>query len=183
MSRIGKMPIAIPKGVDVSVAGSTVTVKGKLGTLDLGVESGVEVKHESDPQSLVVSRSANTKRHRALHGLTRALLNNMVTGVSKGFSKRLEIIGTGYNAKLANGELTLQIGFCHPVNMPIPEGLEVKVPNPTRVEITGADKQLVGQFAANVRGVRPPEVYKGKGIKYQGEIIRRKAGKALGDKK
>ncbi len=183
MSRIGKLPIPIPDGVEVKVSGKTVTVKGKLGTLDYGFESGVEVERNDEKKSLVVTRKANTKRLRALHGLTRALINNMVTGVSKGFTKNLEIVGTGYNAKHVGKEVVLQIGFCHPVHMPIPQGIEVKIDSPTRIEITGPDKQVVGQFAADIRGVRPPEVYKGKGIKYRGEHIRRKAGKALGDKK
>lgn len=183
MSRIGKLPIAVPSGVKVTVHGHSVSVTGKLGKLENTFTDAVSIALEGEGKTLVVKRKSDTKRHRALHGLTRALLSNMVTGVAQGFTKKLEIIGTGYNAKVANKELVLQIGFCHPVNLPIPEGLDIKVPNPTRIEITGADKQRVGQFAANIRRIRPPEPYKGKGIKYEQEVIRRKAGKALGEKK
>lgn len=183
MSRIGKKVIVVPKDVVVSVADAQISVSGKKGMLEFSCPREISVSFDRDKSLVSVLRGSEDKQSRSLHGLTRALINNMVLGVSKGFERKLEVIGTGYNAKLGKNEIVLQIGFCHSVNVPIPAGLEVKIPNPTRIEISGADKQLVGQFAADIRRVRPPEVYKGKGIKYENEVIRKKAGKAAGDKK
>ena len=176
MSRIGRAPIAIPSGVTVKQEGAQLLVEGSKGKLAFAIPQAVSVR--VDGQTLQVQRSGDEQSHRALHGLTRALVANMVHGVSSGFSKELEIVGVGYRAQLQGKALVLQVGFSHPVTLPIPEGLTVEVPKPTSVLVKGADKQLVGQFAATIRSVAPPEPYKGKGIKYAGEVIRRKAGKA-----
>ncbi|MBI4342861.1 MAG: 50S ribosomal protein L6 [Candidatus Omnitrophica bacterium] len=176
MSRIGRAPVAIPSGVHIKQEGQRVFVEGPKGKLSLTLVPSISVT--IDGQTLKVGRSGDEKSVRALHGLSRALLANMVLGVTNGFSKELEIAGVGYRAQLQGKQLLLTVGFSHPVVMPIPEGLTVDVPKPTVVIIKGFDKQLVGQFAANVRRVAPPEPYKGKGIKYAGEVIRRKAGKA-----
>ncbi len=175
MSRIGKKPIAIPAGVDVKLDGSTVTVKGPKATLATDVHPNMTVKVEG--AEVIVERPDDQKENRALHGLTRSLIANMVTGVSDGFSKVLEINGVGYRAAVQGKNLVLTVGYSHPVEMPIPEGLTAEV-NGNKVTISGADKQKVGQFAAEVREKRPPEPYKGKGIKYADEHIRRKEGKA-----
>ena len=176
MSRIGRAPIAIPSGVTVKQEGAQLLVEGSKGKLAFAIPQAVSVR--VDGQTLQVQRSGDEQSHRALHGLARALVANMVHGVSSGFSKELEIVGVGYRAQLQGKALVLQVGFSHPVTLPIPEGLTVEVPKPTSVLVKGADKQLVGQFAATIRSVAPPEPYKGKGIKYAGEVIRRKAGKA-----
>jgi len=176
MSRIGKQPIAIPDGVTVEVAAGEVQVKGPKGSLSAAMPEGIEAKIEDG--SLVFTRPDEKRDTRALHGLARALANNMVVGVSKGFAKRLEIEGVGYRADVKGKVLNLLLGFSHPVEMPIPEGLEVKVEANTKLSIEGASKQVVGQFAADVRSLRPPEPYKGKGIRYDDEHIRRKVGKA-----
>ena len=181
MSRIGKKPVVIPAGVTVTVAeGNVVTVKGPKGTLTSTFHQNMIIKQEG--AVLTVSRPDDQHEHKSLHGLTRTLLNNMVVGVSKGFSKELEINGVGYRASKEGNKLVLNIGYSHPVNMEEPEGVTVEVPSPNKVIVNGIDKQKVGQFAANVRGKRPPEPYKGKGIKYTTEVIRRKEGKAGGKK-
>ena len=175
MSRIGRMPIGLPSGAKVSVQTGTVSVEGPKGKLSYVLPPSISAR--VDNQKVLVERS-NEAASSALHGLARALIANMVQGVVNGFSKELEISGVGYRAQLQGKDLTLQVGFSHPVVLPIPTGLTVEVPKPTIVIVKGPDKHRVGQFAANIRAVAPPEPYKGKGIKYAGEIIRRKAGKA-----
>ena len=176
MSRIGRMPIAVPAGVDVKIDGSTVTVKGPKGTLTRTVNSNITVT--LDNGVITVTRPNDLKENRSLHGLTRTLIANMVQGVNEGFKKELEINGIGYRAAKQGKDLVLNIGFSHQVIMPAPEGITVETPNPNKIVISGPDKQVVGQFAAEVREKRPPEPYKGKGIKYVDEHIRRKEGKA-----
>ena len=177
MSRIGKQPITIPNGVDVTIADERVTVKGPKGTLEHTVVGDVTVARDGD--TLVVTRADDQRQNRSLHGLTRSLLNNMVVGVSEGFTKDLEIVGVGYRAQAAGPDaLELQLGFSHPVRVHAPEGVTFEVPSPTRITVQGADKQLVGQVAADIRKIRKPEPYKGKGIRYAGERIIRKAGKS-----
>jgi large subunit ribosomal protein L6 len=176
MSRIGKMPIIIPAGVDVKIDGSAVTVKGPKGTLTRTVHENITV--EMDGSIINVTRPNDNKENRALHGLTRSLVANMVTGVNEGFKKDLEINGVGFRAVKQGSELVLTIGYSHQVVIPEIEGITIEVPAPNRISILGADKQKVGQFAADVRKMRPPEPYKGKGIKYATEIIRRKEGKS-----
>ena len=176
MSRIGRMPIAVPAGVDVKIDGSTVTVKGPKGTLTRTVSSNITVT--LDNGVITVTRPNDLKENRALHGLTRTLIANMVQGVNEGFKKELEINGIGYRAAKQGKDLVLNIGYSHDVIMPETDGITVEVPAPNKIIISGPDKQKVGQFAAEVRGKRPPEPYKGKGIKYIDEVIRRKEGKA-----
>ena len=176
MSRIGRMPIAVPAGVDVKIDGSTVTVKGAKGTLTRTFNSNITVTLDNGVIS--VTRPDDSKENRSLHGLTRTLIANMVKGVSEGFSKELEINGIGYRAAKQGKDLVLNIGYSHQVIMPEPDGITVDVPSPNKIVISGPDKQKVGQFAAEVRGQRPPEPYKGKGIKYVDEVVRRKEGKA-----
>ncbi len=182
MSRIGKQPIAIAQGVKVSAAkhggGTTVKVEGPKGKLDFDFRDDVSIDVETD--SVVVARRDDAAFSRSYHGTVRALIANMVEGVSKGFEKKLTIIGVGYNAKLQGKKLVLQIGFCHPVEMVIPTGLELECASPQAIAVRGADKQLVGEFAAKIRKIRPPEPYKGKGIRYHDEQVIRKAGKAFG---
>ena len=175
MSRIGRQPVSIPDGVTVSIGEGQLEVKGPKGTLTGPLPS--EVSAEIEDGSVVFSRVGDTTDVRALHGLARALTNNMVIGVTQGFSKALQIEGVGYRAEMKGKELVLNLGFSHPVEMPVPEGLSVKVDGTTRLVVEGIDKQAVGQFAANIRELRPPEPYKGKGIRYEGEYIRRKVGK------
>lgn len=176
MTRIGKLPVVIPDGVDVKVDGSVVTVKGPKGQMTKEFHSDMIIDQQE--KEIVVTRPSDSKEHRSLHGLTRSLINNMVEGVTKGFEKSLELVGVGYRANKQGKKLVLQVGFSHPVEMePSPE-LEIEVPSPNKIIVKGSDKELVGAFAANVRSVRPPEPYKGKGIKYTDEYIRRKAGKA-----
>jgi large subunit ribosomal protein L6 len=178
MSRIGKQPVAVPKGVDVAVDGQNVKVKGPKGELSLEVHPQMSVVQEDG--ELRVTRPSDHPRERALHGLTRALLANMVEGVTDGFSRTLEIQGVGYRAEKKGNSLNLALGFSHPVVYDPPEGVTIEVPNQTTIVVQGADKQAVGQAAAVIRGFRPPEPYKGKGIRYQGEQVRRKAGKTAG---
>jgi large subunit ribosomal protein L6 len=181
MSRIGKKPIEVPESVvNLTLSGSTVAVEGPLGKLEQTFHSDMEITYDKGTRLLKVNRPSDNKKHRALHGLTRALIANMVHGVVTGYQKRLDIVGIGYNARIQGNNLVLQIGFSHPVTFEIPEGLVVEVPQNTVILVKGMDKQKVGQFAANVRAVRPPEPYKGKGIRYANEVIRRKAGKAFG---
>ena len=176
MSRIGRMPIAVPAGVDVKIDGSTVTVKGPKGTLTRTVSSNITVT--LDNGVITVTRPNDLKENRSLHGLTRTLIANMVQGVNEGFKKELEINGIGYRAAKQGKDLVLNIGYSHDVIMPEKDGITVEVPAPNKIIISGPDKQKVGQFAAEVRGKRPPEPYKGKGIKYIDEVIRCKEGKA-----
>ena len=176
MSRIGKKPIAIPAGVDVKIDGSTITVKGAKGTLSRTIHQKISV--EIKDNEIIVSRPDDSNESKALHGLTRSLINNMVVGCNETFKKELEINGIGYRAELQGKNLSLKVGYSHDVIMTAPEGITVEVPAPNKIVISGCDKQVVGQFAANVREVRPPEPYKGKGIKYVDEFIRRKEGKA-----
>ena len=176
MSRIGRMPIVVPAGVDVKIDGSTVTVKGPKGTLTRTVSSNITVT--LDNGVITVTRPNDLKENRSLHGLTRTLIANMVQGVNEGFKKELEINGIGYRAAKQGKDLVLNIGYSHDVIMPETDGITVEVPAPNKIIISGPDKQKVGQFAAEVRGKRPPEPYKGKGIKYIDEVIRRKEGKA-----
>ena len=181
MSRIGKKPVIIPANVTVTVADeNVVTVKGPKGTLTSTFHQNMIIKQEG--AVLTVSRPDDQHEHKSLHGLTRTLLSNMVVGVSKGFTKELEINGVGYRASKEGNKLVLNIGYSHPVNMEEPEGVTVEVPSPNKVIVNGIDKQKVGQFAAEIREKRPPEPYKGKGIKYVDEVIRRKAGKTGGKK-
>jgi large subunit ribosomal protein L6 len=176
MSRIGKMPVVIPSGVNISLAGKHLKVEGPKGKLERNIHPDIDVVIEGE--QLLVTRPSDAKEHRALHGLTRALVNNMVVGVTTGFQKNLELVGVGYRAAKQGRNLVLTVGYSHPVEMEPEEGVEVEVPSPNKISITGIDKEKVGAFAADVRKVRPPEPYKGKGIKYEGEVIKRKAGKA-----
>ncbi len=176
MSRIGRKPIAIPAGVEVKVNGSEVTVKGPKGTLTNTFNSRITVKVEG--AEILVTRPSDEKEDRALHGLTRTLVSNMVIGVTEGFKKELEVNGVGYRVQKQGKNLVMNLGYSHQVIMPEPDGITVEVPGPNSIVISGADKQKVGQFAAEVREKRLPEPYKGKGIKYVGEYIRRKEGKA-----
>jgi large subunit ribosomal protein L6 len=178
MSRIGKEPVPIPSGVTVSLDGRTLTVTGPRGTLTQRVHPDVTV--EIGDGSVAVRRHDDEPEHRALHGLFRSLVANMVTGVTQGYRRELEIVGVGYRAAARGAGLQLQVGYSHPVIIDPPEGITFEVTTPTRIAVSGADKQLVGQVAADIRAVRKPEPYKGKGIRYAGETIRRKAGKAAG---
>lgn len=177
MSRIGKKPVTIPDKVKVDVSGGTVTVEGPLGKLQFTHRPEVDVK--VDDSGVVVARMNDERPARSFHGLTRALIQNMVVGVTQGFEKRLEVVGTGYLAAIDKGVLQLRVGFANEVHKPIPQGLDVTTPDQNHIVIKGIDKQQVGQFAAEVRAVRKPEPYKGKGIRYDGEAVRRKAGKAM----
>ncbi|MGH2691215.1 MAG: 50S ribosomal protein L6 [Actinomycetota bacterium] len=176
MSRIGKQPIEIPTGVTVDVVGESVSVKGPNGSLSQRVSAEMRVTVTSG--EVRVERPSDEREHRALHGLTRSLIANMVEGVTKGYEKRLEIQGVGYRAALKGKDIELQVGFSHPVEFPAPEGIEFEVPAPNRITVKGIDKQLVGETAARIRRIRKPEPYKGKGIRYEGEYVRKKAGKA-----
>ena len=176
MSRIGRMPIALPQGVEVNQEGRQLIVKGPLG--ELSRELHPEMKLEREDGELRIVRPSDEPRHRALHGLTRTLVNNMITGVTTGFTKGLEISGVGYRAQLQGTKLVLALGYSHPVEITPPSGIEFRVETPTRLAVFGADKELVGQTAAYIRSRRKPEPYKGKGIRYAGEQILRKAGKA-----
>jgi large subunit ribosomal protein L6 len=177
VSRVGSEPITIPSGVEVTLEGRRVVVKGPNGTLEHTAPATITVTREDD--EIVVRRPDDERENRALHGLTRSLVNNMVIGVSQGYTRELEIVGVGYRAQ-ANGpsKLQLQVGFSHPVLFEAPEGVTFEVPQPTRIVVRGADKQLVGQVAADLRKARPPEPYKGKGIRYADEYVHRKAGKS-----
>lgn len=175
MSRVGLKPIPIPSGVTVELDMPTVTVKGPKGTLTQVLPSTCDVAMDGD--TVRVSRPQETRVHRSMHGLTRTLLANMIDGVSVGFSKELEIVGVGYKAEAKGNTLVLTIGYSHPINYAVPEGITIETPEPTKVKVSGIDKQKVGQVAAEIRGFRPPEPYKGKGIKYVTEQIQRKAGK------
>jgi large subunit ribosomal protein L6 len=175
MSRIGKAPITVPSGVDVTIAGRTVTVKGPKGTLSRDIPGEIIVRKEES--TIFVERPNDERENRSLHGLSRTLVNNMVIGVTDGFAKELEIVGVGYRAEAQGQNLRLALGFSHPVMVPAPEGISFEIPQQTRVIVKGIDKELVGQVAANIRSIRKPEPYKGKGVRYLGERIVRKAGK------
>jgi large subunit ribosomal protein L6 len=179
MSRIGKQPVVIPAGVKVGVAGNKISVEGPLGKLNYDFRPEISVKVDEGAKQVVIGRSSDSRQARALHGLGRALIQNMVVGVTKGYEKKLEIVGVGYLAAIQKGVLQLRVGFANEIQKPIPAGLTVTCPDQTHVVIKGSDKQLVGQFAAEVRAVRKPEPYKGKGVRYDGEQVRRKAGKAM----
>lgn len=176
MSRIGRKPIDIPAGVNVDINGNTVTVKGPKGTLTKELHKDMIIKKEGS--QVIVERPSDDKMHKSLHGLTRTLINNMVEGVTKGFEKSLEINGVGYRAQKQGKKLVLTLGYSHPVEMEEPAGITFDVPNPNKIIVKGCDKQEVGEYAAKIRIKRKPEVYKGKGIKYETEVIRRKEGKA-----
>jgi len=177
MSRIGKQPVSIPSGVTAEVNGQTVKVKGPKGELSMDVHPVILVKLDKESNALVLERSSDETS--ALHGTMRALVNNMVVGVSEGYSRRLEIIGVGFQAQMRGQDLALIVGYSHPVVLTPPMGVVVELPNPTHISVSGPDKQAVGEFAARIRRAKPPEPYKGKGIKYQDEVIKRKAGKAF----
>jgi large subunit ribosomal protein L6 len=176
MSRIGRRPITVPAGVDVTVDGPRVSVKGPRGSLDQAIHPDMRVLLEDG--TLRVERPSDERMHRSLHGLSRTLLANMVEGVTNGFEKRLEIVGVGYRATLRGADLELALGFSHSVSFPAPPGIEFEVPAPNRIVVRGIDKQQVGEVAANIRKIRKPEPYKGKGVRYEGEYVRKKAGKA-----
>ena len=178
MSRIGKRPIPVPAGVNVAIDGNAVTAKGPKGELARTLHPEMIVKMENG--EIVVTRPSDEERHKALHGLSRTLVANMVEGVNKGFQKTLEISGVGYKAELKPYGVLLSLGFSHTIEYKTPAGVSIKTPNPTTVVVDGASKELVGQVAAEIRSFRKPEPYKGKGVKYQGEVVRRKAGKAGG---
>ena len=188
MSRIGKQPVEIPSGVTVEQKGLNIKVKGPLGTLDMECHPLIKVKIDnSNSQILVENKNPEDRKTKQLHGTMRALIANMVTGVSKGFEKKMEIYGTGYNLKEQGGKLSFQVGYCHSVDLPIPKGVKVDISVPAtrgndipaKFAISGSDKGVIGQFAAEIRAVRPPEPYKGKGIRYADEHVRRKVGKAF----
>jgi large subunit ribosomal protein L6 len=180
MSRIGKLPVTLPNGVSVEEQGRTVTVKGPRGSLALALRPEVDLRVEKNQVHVQPRESRDERATRAYHGLTRALLQNMVKGVTQGYGRNLEIQGVGWNAALQGKKLVLNVGYCLPVELEVPAGLTVETPKPTNITIKGTDKQLVGQFAAAVRAVRPPEPYKGKGIRYEGEYVRKKQGKSFG---
>ena len=186
MSRIGKQPITVPQGVEVTLDGTHLDFKGPLGRLEHQVWDGLDIQYQPDERLIRVSRRGEDKNSRAMHGLHRSLIANKVQGVAQGFSKRLELYGMGYSVDLRGNSLVLQVGFCHEVVFDLPEGISVEVEQKSaqndvaaRFVVKGIDKQKVGQFAASVRAVRPPEPYKGKGLRYEGEYVRRKEGKAF----
>jgi len=176
MSRIGKAPITVPAGVDVTVSGRNISVKGPKGTLSRAIPGGITIEQDGD--TLTCERPNDENKNKALHGLTRSLVNNMVIGVTEGFSKQLEIVGVGYRAEPQGNGLRLSLGFSHTVDVAAPEGITFEVDRQTNVKISGIDKEVVGQVAANIRSIRKPEPYKGKGVRYAGERVQRKAGKA-----
>jgi large subunit ribosomal protein L6 len=176
MSRIGKLPIPVPSGVEVTISGRDVTVKGPKGTLSHSVVDPITISRSDD--ELIVVRPDDERDSKARHGLTRTLVANMVIGVTQGYSKTLEIVGTGYRVQAKGSNLEFALGFSHPVTVTPPEGISFAVEAPTRFVVSGIDKQQVGETAANIRKIRKPEPYKGKGVRYQGEVVRRKAGKA-----
>lgn len=179
MSRIGKKPIPLPAGVTAKVDGGLLSVKGANGELKLKFHSAMKVTIDDAAKQIVVTRPDDERQNRALHGLTRSLVNNMVNGVVKPFERKLEIVGVGYQASIGGKTLNLQVGFANVVKLPIPASVKCTLPDNTHIHLSSADKQAVGQFAAVIRKVRPPEPYKGKGIRYEGEYVRRKAGKAF----
>ncbi|CUU01179.1 LSU ribosomal protein L6P [Candidatus Thermokryptus mobilis] len=178
MSRVGRKPIPIPKGVKVEKSNGVIKVSGPKGELTAQVHPRIEVEISSD--QILVKRKSDTRIDKALHGLWRSLINNMIVGVTEGYTKKLEIVGIGYRAELKGKALVLYLGYSHPIIFIPPDGVKVEVPQPTNIVVSGIDKQLVGQVAAKIRSFRPPEPYKGKGIRYEGEVIRMKAGKSAG---
>ncbi len=176
MSRVGRLPVKIPDGVEVTLDGGVFKVKGPKGELSRRLHDAMAVKIEGN--AIKVDRPSDQNIHKALHGLTRTLISNMVVGVTKGFEKSLELVGVGYRAAKTGAKLVLTVGYSHPVEIQAPEGIDFEVPNPTLIVVKGRDKETVGQIAATIRDVRPPEPYQGKGIRYAGEKVRRKAGKA-----
>jgi large subunit ribosomal protein L6 len=183
MSRIGRKPVTVPANVKISIADSTIHVEGPKDKLQFRYHDGITVLYDEATRSIQVNRADDERENRALHGLTRSLISNMVEGVTTGYTRKLEIVGVGYQAQLKKAStVALQVGYANQVVLEAPPGVTVTVVDPTHVTITGADKQKVGQFAAELRMVRPPEPYKGKGIRYEGEVVRRKAGKAFGSK-
>ena len=177
MSRIGRLPITVPSGVEVTLAGQAVTVKGPKGTLEHTVAEPIEITRAEDG-TLQVTRPNDERQNKALHGLSRTLVANMITGVTQGYVKKLEISGVGYRVAAKGSNLEFQLGYSHPILVEAPEGISFKVESPTKFSVEGIDKQKVGEVAANIRKLRKPDPYKGKGVRYQGEVIRRKAGKA-----
>ena len=177
MSRIGKKPVSIPQGIKVDIKDRVLTVKGPKGELSINIHPDIDVKIENE--EITVTRKSDEKRVRALHGLHRALINNLVIGVKDGFTKKLEIVGVGYRAEMKGNKLQLSLGYSHPILFVPPADIKVEAPTPNNIVVSGINKELVGMVAAKIRSFRPPEPYKGKGIKYEGEIIRRKAGKAV----
>lgn len=175
MSRVGKKPIPVAKGVKIEKSNGTVKVKGPKGELSVDIKPDISV--DITEQEVVLDRPSDSRQHRSMHGLYRALIANMIKGVTEGYQKRLEIVGIGYRAEMKGKKLQLQIGYSHPILFSLPPDISIEIPQPTQIVITGIDKQLVGQVAAKIRAMRPAEPYKGKGIKYEGEYIRRKAGK------
>ena len=176
MSRIGRKPISLPPGVEITIKDNNITVKGPKGTLTQAIPEDITI--EQQDSELLVKRPSDIKRHRAMHGLTRALVANMVTGVTTGFEKKLEMVGVGYRAQMQGSKLVINIGFSHPVEVDPPPGIEFEVPAVTKITVKGIDKQLVGNTAADIRAIRKPEPYKGKGLRYENEVVRRKAGKS-----
>jgi len=179
MSRIGKKPIAVPSGVEVSVADGAISIKGKNGELSFEYHPNMTVTFDAEAKQIQVDRPDDHRQNRSLHGMTRSLIGNMVAGVENYFEKRLQIVGVGYQATMDGNTLNLQVGFANTVAKTVPSGVVCELPSNTHIVVKSADKQAVGQFAAEIRGVRPPEPYKGKGIRYQDEYVRRKAGKAF----
>jgi len=178
MSRIGRQPVPVPAGVDVQIQGSNLRIKGPKGQLERELHHDMTLRFEEG--QLLVERPTDNKQHKSLHGLTRTLVHNMVVGVTEGFHKNLELSGVGYRASMQGNKLVMAMGYSHPVEIEPEEGLTIEVPTPTRISVSGISKERVGALAAKIRSVREPEPYKGKGVKYEGEVIRRKAGKAGG---
>ena len=176
MSRIGKLPVQIPDGVEVKVENNLVTAKGPMGTESVQIRDEIEIKVEG--KEIILTRKEDDRKSRSLHGLSRTLVQNVVTGVKEGFTKKLEIQGVGYRAQMQGNAINLQLGYSHPVIIEPPEGIKIAVEANTKITVTGSNKQMVGDVAAQIRSKRPPEVYKGKGVRYEGEYVRRKAGKA-----
>ncbi|MEQ8201687.1 MAG: 50S ribosomal protein L6 [Syntrophomonadaceae bacterium] len=176
MSRIGRKPISLPAGVEVKIEDNIITVKGPKGLLSQSIPEDIIIEQQEN--ELLVTRPSDAKRHRAMHGLTRALVANMVTGVTTGFEKKLEMVGVGYRAQMQGSKLVMNIGYSHPIEIDPPQGVEFEVPAVTRITVKGIDKQLVGNTAADIRALRKPEPYKGKGVRYENEVVRRKAGKS-----
>ena len=176
MSRIGRLPITLPAGVEVTLTGSHLTVRGTRGTLERSLSPSMRI--DVDDRLITVSRPTDTSTHRAMHGLTRTLVANMVEGVSAGFTRNLDLVGVGFRASKQGADLVLNLGYSHPIRYTPPEGVTIEVPTPTQIAVSGADKEAVGQVAAKIRSFRKPEPYKGKGVMYRGEVIKRKAGKS-----